>query len=198
MKLSQILHLTLIGSILIFSLTLIGKGTYMQAKAHFAQYLIMQAWEQTLEDSQPHKPWSWADTYPVSKMTFIAEGEESTSQRVLYVLAGASGRNLAFGPAELDINSQKRGGNRVIAGHNDTHFSILSGVKTGRQIRLQDASGNEQLYRVTETLVVHESDTRVLEPSNDKLLTLITCYPFNSLEVGGALRLVVKAEAVIG
>jgi len=176
----------------------------MQAKAHFAQYLIMQAWEQTLNDRQAHKPWSWADTYPVSKLTFLPAANEplidESVNHSLYVLAGASGRNLAFGPAELNLNSRAldgdQNGNRVIAGHNDTHFAMLNGVKKGWLIQLQDVNGREELYRVTETAIVHESDTGVLAPSDSRLLTLITCYPFNSVEVGGDLRLVVKAEAI--
>jgi len=210
MRVPHVLHLTAIVTLLVASLCLIGKGAYMQAKAHFAQYLIMQAWELTLKDRQAHKPWSWADTYPVSKLTFLPAANDpqidAGPDNSLYVLAGASGRNLAFGPAELNVNSREltgnlsgnTRGNRVIAGHNDTHFAILDGVKKGRLIQLQDANGKEVIYRVTGTNIVHESDTRVLAPSDDRLLTLITCYPFNSVEVGGELRLVVKAEAIAG
>ncbi len=206
MRFSGVLHLIAIVTLLVVSTSLIGKGVYMQAKAHFAQYLIMQAWEQTLKDRQVHKPWSWADTYPVSKLTFLPAANDSvidsSLDSSLYVLAGASGRNLAFGPAELNLNSRELGssdsGNRVIAGHNDTHFAILNGVNKGRLIQLQDATGKEVMYRVTGRTIVHESDIRVLAQSDERLLTLITCYPFNSVEVGGELRLVIKAEAIAG
>ncbi len=206
MRVPRVLHLIAIVILLVVSMSLIGKGVYMQAKAHFAQYLIMQAWEQTLKDRQAHKPWRWADTYPVSKLTFLSaandSGNDASSEHSLYVLAGASGRNLAFGPAELNVNALESGGhysgNRVIAGHNDTHFAILNGVKKGQLIQLQDANGKEVVFRVTRTAIVHESDTGVLAPSDERLLTLITCYPFNSVEVGGELRLVVKAEAIAG
>jgi len=207
MRVPAVVHLAAIGILFVVSSSLIGKGVYMQVKAHFAQYLIMQAWEQTLKDRQAHKPWRWADTYPVAKLTFLPAANDSTIDAnlddSLYVLAGASGRNLAFGPAELNVNSRELGGNlsgnRVIAGHNDTHFAILNGVKKGQLIQLQDANGKVIVFRVTRIAIVHESDTGVLAPSDDnQQLTLITCYPFNSIQVGGELRLVVKADAIAG
>ncbi len=171
----------------------------MQAKAHFAQFLIQQAWQQTLIDQKPHKPWSWADTYPVAKLTLLADGGEGKYRKSepLYVLSGASGRNLAFGPATLDgAGLDAFEGSRVIAGHNDTHFSILNGIKPGQKINIQSADEHEQLFRVTSTQIVHESDVYQLEPIHSQQLTLITCYPFNRLESNGALRLLVKAVPV--
>lgn len=175
----------------------------MQAKAHFAQYLIEQAWQRTIKDQQPHKPWSWADTYPVAKLSFVEEqqGNESSDERFegrsMYVLEGASGRNLAFGPVHIQDGSIRKGNsNRIMAGHNDTHFSILEGVKRGKLIKLLDSNGSEVIYQVIETQIVHESDTQVLAPSTAKQLTLITCYPFHALRAGGPLRFIVHAEAI--
>lgn len=182
--------------------TLLGKGLYMQAKAHFAQYLIEQAWTKTLEDGQSHKPWSWADTYPVAKLSFQQHSQVSHFDRIasndsLYVLAGASGRNLAFGPG-LVLSSAGAGdsGNTVIAGHRDTDFSILKDMTIGRQLSLQTASGKDILYQVVATEVVHESQTEFMAPSHDDRLTLITCYPFDALEGGAELRFVVQAIPV--
>ncbi|MFT5234942.1 MAG: sortase A [Shewanella sp.] len=197
------LHRIGVVTLLVVAVLFLGQGLYMQAKAHFAQYLIEQAWELSLKDQKPHKPWSWADTYPVAKLSFIEAGggndssHDGVEQSSMFVLEGASGRNLAFGPAEIQDGSIGRGNsNRIIAGHNDTHFSILEGVKRGRLIKLLDRNGTEVIYRVIKTQVVHQSDTRVLAPSTDKRLTLITCYPFDSLRTGGPLRFVVHAEVV--
>lgn len=192
----------------ILGLTFIGQGTYMQAKAYFAQFLIQQAWLQTLDDQLQHKPWSWADTYPVAKLEFIrpsgvrtqdlalkqAGSTEGNNNPSLYVLSGASGRNLAFGPARV-LSSAKinSGGNTVIAGHRDTHFSLLSTTKVGQLITLQNAEGVEVLYRVMETRVVHESDVSVMANVGKQKLTLVTCYPFESAVAGGPLRYVVTA-----
>ncbi|MGS0680145.1 class GN sortase [Shewanella sp. 125m-7] len=191
--------------LLIFGAGLVVHGGYMQAKAHFAQFLIQQAWQKTLQDRKPHKPWSWADTHPVAKLDFLSaipvqgdtKGEADSEGDSLYVLAGASGRNLAFGPAHMlstaNINAR---GNTVIAGHRDTHFSRLSGTKVGQLFRLQSASGKHLIYRVKEIKVVHESDTSVIQEYDQSLLTLVTCYPFGAEISGGPLRFVVQAVPI--
>ena len=175
----------------------------MQAKAHFAQYLIEQAWTKTLADGQSHKPWSWADTYPVAKLSIYRKQAAANSDieaelnDSLYVLAGASGRNLAFGPS-LVLSSAPAGqkGNTVIAGHRDTHFAILNGMAVGRRLSLQTLKGNNIIYEVVATQVVNETETQFMAPSDDNRLTLITCYPFDALQGGAELRFVVQAIPV--
>ncbi|ABN61350.1 class GN sortase [Shewanella baltica] len=192
----------LVVGLFLIGATLLGKGLYMQAKAHFAQYLIEQAWTKTLADGQSHKPWSWADTYPVAKLSIYREQAannhiEAELNDSLYVLAGASGRNLAFGPS-LVLSSAPAGqkGNTVIAGHRDTHFAILNGMAVGRRLSLQTLKGNHIIYEVVATQVVHETETQFMAPSDDNRLTLITCYPFDALQGGAELRFVVQAIPV--
>lgn len=192
----------LVVGLFLIGATLLGKGLYMQAKAHFAQYLIEQAWTKTLADGQSHKPWSWADTYPVAKLSIYREQAanndiEAELNDSLYVLAGASGRNLAFGPS-LVLSSAPAGqkGNTVIAGHRDTHFAILDGMTVGRRLSLQTLKGNHIIYEVVATQVVHETETQFMAPSDDNRLTLITCYPFDALQGGAELRFVVQAIPV--
>ncbi|MDX5996084.1 class GN sortase [Shewanella oneidensis MR-1] len=202
MTTKQIQILVLV-ELLLLGTTLFGKGFYMQAKAHFAQYLIEQAWAKTLIDGQSHKPWSWADTYPVAKLSIDQANmpthfDGPASNDSLYVLAGASGRNLAFGPG-LVLSSASAGerGNTVIAGHRDTHFAILKGMTVGRRLALQTAAGKEIVYQVVATKVVHESQTELMAPSDDNRLTLITCYPFDALQGVAELRFVVQAVPII-
>ncbi len=76
-------------------------------------------------------------------------------------------------------------------------FSILNGIEVGQKIKIQSANDHEQVFSVTSTQIVHESEVGILAPSISDQLTLITCYPFNRLEVGGALRFVVRAIPVL-
>ncbi len=180
----------------IVAIVFLFKGGYMQAKAHFAQFLIEQAWSDTLNDGKQHKPWSWADTYPVAKLQFVS-GQGQLQGQALYVLAGASGRNLAFGPATLMGANQLNGwGNTVIAGHRDTHFAHLKGVQPGQLLRVQDSSSATIDYRVVSIQIVAEADTRLLDGQEDLQLTLVTCYPFDSLSAQSRWRFVVIAEPV--
>jgi len=83
-------------------------------------------------------------------------------------------------------------GNVVLAGHRDTFFRPLRRIRPGDVIRLRaDAETFE--YRVESTNVVSPTDVQVLEPSNSRSLTLITCFPFEY--VGAAPnRFIVRAE----
>jgi len=88
-----------------------------------------------------------------------------------------------------------RSGNVAIAGHRDTFFRPLRNIRKDDEITLATLNGSYR-YRVDSTRVVEPEDTQVLEASDDAILTLVTCYPFNFL--GSApKRLVVRARRVV-
>ena len=166
-----------------------SNGIYIYAKAYFAEYLIAQAWQNTLDLREPQKPWHWADTWPVARLEFPSK---NTS---LIVLAGAHGSALAFGPGQLDGTVKfSQQGTKIVAGHRDTHFSLLEDIRLGELIRAQDELGNWKNYQVSHIDVI---DSRKHEWHYQKELSeihLITCFPFNTIVPGGPLRLVVVAE----
>lgn len=168
----------------------LGQAGYIQAKAWFAQVLIADAWSRTLEGEREARPWPWADTWPVARLRVPGRHAEA------YVLAGASGRTIAFGPGYMFGTAQPgERGNSVIGAHRDTHFAFLQWVRNGDLIELDTQGGTTVRYRVSNTEVVNKSDTRVLaQGSRTRELTLITCYPFNALKAGGPLRYVVTAR----
>jgi len=71
-------------------------------------------------------------------------------------------------------------GNVGLAGHRDTFFRTLRGVKPGDTIVLTTLSGSYE-YEVKSCEVVTPRDTRVLADSGSPALTLVTCYPFHYL-----------------
>ena len=68
-------------------------------------------------------------------------------------------------------------GNVVLAGHRDTFFRALEGVRAGDVITVRTPSRDFQ-YLVESTAVVPPTDVQVLEPTGGRTLTLITCFPF--------------------
>lgn len=83
-------------------------------------------------------------------------------------------------------------GNVALAGHRDTFFRALQNIHEGDEITLQTVSGLYR-YRVDFTKVVDPGEMRVLDNSDDALLTLVTCYPFSF--VGPApKRFIVRAH----
>ena len=83
-------------------------------------------------------------------------------------------------------------GNVVLAGHRDTFFRPLKGVRVGDTIVLTTRHGDFE-YVVESTAIVSPSYVAVLRPTVGRTLTLITCYPFSYL--GSAPdRFVVRAR----
>jgi len=165
----------------------LGQGGYLHAKAVLAQQLIKQAWQETLENLQQNKPWSWADTWPVGRLQIPAHDID------LYVLAGDSGSTLAFGPGHRFGSALPgQAGATLISAHRDTHFSFLKQLNTGDEILFQGVDGQWQHYQVSNSAVVNESS--VIVDSQNNTLALVTCYPFDAILPGGPLRFVVFAE----
>jgi sortase A len=112
----------------------------------------------------------------------------------LMILAGASGRTMAFGPGHLAGTPRPgEAGNSVISGHRDTHFAFLRELRVGDPILVERRDGERRRYVVRRTFVVDRRDTWVVEDAGDSRLTLVTCYPFEAIRPGGPLRYVVSA-----
>lgn len=165
-----------------------GEAAYIHAKAWVAQRLIAIAWDRSLATGAAVKPWPWADTFPVARLEAPRQG------MALMVLAGTSGRTLAFGPGHIDGTPLPGDpGNAVVSGHRDTHFSFLRELRSGDMLVVHSASGRVVRYVVSGIEVVRHKDVRVLLDTGDDRLTLVTCYPFDSVVPGGSLRYVVVA-----
>ncbi len=162
---------------------------YMLAKANLAQWLIGRVWDTSAVTAT--RPWPWADTHPVARLQI---------ERLAYnawVLNGASGRTLAFGPG-LAQGSAPPGtpGVTIIGGHRDSHFTVLQNVQLGDELRLQSADKRWHDYRI-DSISVADSRYEAISLSTDhNRLVLVTCYPFNALHAGGPLRYVVEAKAI--
>lgn len=171
------------------SATLLVFGLWIPLKAVVAQELLELAWAESQARQAETRPWPWADTWPVARLTVPELGDS------MIVLAGGHGESLAFGPGQV-LGSEGGPGPVIIAGHRDTHFDQLQYLETGSELRLQSRAGSWRQYRVHATRIVDSRseriDTRALA---DDVLILVTCYPFDSIDARGPLRYVVEARA---
>ena len=167
----------------------LGHAAYIQGKATLAQVLLERAWKTTLATGVSTKAWSWADTWPVARISF------PSLERSAIVLEEAGGEAMAFGPAHVAA-SAKPGANgvSVIGGHRDTHFSFIKDLKTGDEIVIQTPERTAVRYRVTGSAIVHAGASGIATRSKSQRLALVTCYPFDAVE-RGPLRYVVFAQA---
>lgn len=179
----------LVACLVCFGFWQFGHGAYIPAKAWLAQELMQRAWTQTGRGESKVTPWPWADTWPVARLT-ARSGEVD-----LIVLAGSSGRTLAFAPGHLSASSMPGEiGNTVIAGHRDTHFRFLKDVEPGELLKLESSEGVEHLYKVVAVDIVDSRKGRLLLDTDVAMLSLVTCYPFDARQAGGPLRYVVTAK----
>lgn len=170
-----------------FSVTLVAHSLWIPLKAELAQWLMHRTWQQVLAGDLQARPWPWADTRPAAILKAPRLGIEH------YVLEGNSGRNLAFGP--VLARSAAAGNDRVISGHRDTHFRFLQQLLPGDRISLQTPAGTEEYAVQNSEVIDSRLQQLVLEPTLHRL-SLVTCYPFDSLTAGGPLRYVVTALPV--
>ncbi|OYW06241.1 MAG: hypothetical protein B7Z61_03365 [Acidobacteria bacterium 37-71-11] len=85
-------------------------------------------------------------------------------------------------------------GNMALAGHRDSFFRALQGIQCQDTIRIVTLRRSYE-YVVDSTEIVGPEDTKVLDPTSETVLTLVTCYPFKY--VGNAPnRFVVRASLV--
>ena len=183
--------------VLLFSASLwqLATANWIQGKAILAQHLLNTSWNKTLASStladplKPviHKPWPWADTWPVAKL-IVPEYEIEQ-----IILAGDSGSSLAFGPGySLASAAPNTIGTTLISGHRDTHFKFLKDLKINDTIYLQTT--DETIgYQVYDLKIVNSKTFTLPSDGGENTLVLVTCYPFEALSSGGLLRYLVYA-----
>ena len=178
-----------VACLLCFGFWQLGQGAYIPAKAWLAQELMQRAWSRSTTGEIRVSPWPWADTWPVARLTTASDDVS------LIVLAGSSGRTLAFGPGHVSASALPgKPGNAVIAGHRDTHFQFLRDVRRGERLRIESPDGGEYLYEIVDTQIVDSRTGSLLLDTDAAILSLVTCYPFDAREAGGPLRYVVTAR----
>ena len=168
----------------------VGEGSWIYAKARLAQYLLRRAWSRSLAGESYVKPWPWADTWPIARLSVPSQGIDQI------VLEGAYGRTLAFGPGHLESSvAIGQPGTIILTGHRDTHFRFLERLRPGDVMTLQSRTGQWISFRVRDAQVVDSRIARIHTDTKDTQLILVTCYPFDAITAGGPLRYVVTAEA---
>ncbi|MGB5451135.1 MAG: class GN sortase [Sedimenticolaceae bacterium] len=178
----------LTATLLVAGAGFLARGAYIPAKAWLAQLLLETAWERRLDGDADARPWPWADTRPIARL------KQERLGIAQIVLAGTSGRVLAFGPGHVTGTARPgESGNVVISGHRDTHFRWLAGLQAADRLSLETDDGRSLRYEVARTSVHHENDVGLLNPLDGDQLRLLTCYPFDAVAPGTPDRFVVTA-----
>ena len=173
------------------------------ADAYVAQDIARQSLETITSVAAPERPFISAPATIQTPPPIIGNGAAIAALSIprvelsAVVLHGSDEQTLRRGPGHLEGTAMPgHVGNVVIAGHRDSFFRPLRKVRLGDDLFLDTPHGRLQ-YRVTWLRVVQPRDLSVIAPTDDEVLTLITCYPFWVL--GNAPdRFVVRATRVGG
>ncbi|SDD87403.1 class GN sortase [Aquimonas voraii] len=173
-------------SLLLASGVLLLQALWIPAKAELAQWLLARSWSAARATGVAQPPWAWADTRAVA---LLRRAGEDTGQ---IVLAGDSGRVLAFGPGWNPASAAPGGqGTVVISAHRDTHFAWLRDLGEGATLELEGLGGMRR-YRLRERHILDVRKHALAPDAGEDQLLLVTCWPFDAEEAGGPLRLVLR------
>ena len=166
-----------------------GDAAYIHAKAWLGQRLLLLAWNKAQATHSAVKPWPWADTHPVARLT-VPEHRVA-----LLLLAGANGRTLAWGPGHVEGTATPgMHGNAVVTAHRDTHFAFLRDLVPGDRIVVDTPAGIARRYRVERSFVADHRTLRLPADDGATTLALVTCYPFDAVDPRTPLRYAVIAR----
>ncbi|ACA19459.1 peptidase C60 sortase A and B [Methylobacterium sp. 4-46] len=172
-------------------LALLGQAGSIRAKGLLAQALLERAFARSLAaGGRPVRPWPWADTVPVARLTLLG--------RSLVALDASSGQALAFGPGHVPGTPEAgEPGTAVYAAHRDLHFRGLDRLRTGDPVAVTRRDGVRLRFRVTGTRVVRHDASGIDPHAPGRRLVLATCWPLDGA-TRGPLRLLVEAALIPG
>ena len=186
-------YIVTVAVLLAFGAWQVGGAVWIHGKALVAQMLLERGWYVRLagQGENAAKPWPWADTAPIGRMHVPRLKINQV------ILAGASGRTLAFGPGHLSGTALPGSrGHSIVSGHRDTHFTFLRDLIPDDEVHIQRSDGKNVIYRVTDHQIVDARLATFTDTPDRSTLTLVTCYPFDALDTSGPLRYVVFTESV--
>ena len=149
----------------------------------FNEHRVAAEWNPTTQPVDmslwsPQRVHAWQVTLALPRRVPLAILRIPRLHLEVPVLEGSDDETLNRGVGHIeDTAAPGTEGNAGIAGHRDGFFRGLKDVVEGDDITLETFSGSER-YRIVRTWIVDPSDVSVLEPTPQRAITLVTCYPF--------------------
>ena len=167
----------------------IAKASMQPIKAIIGQHYLEVAWKESLKANKLSKPWRSADFYMIGELTV----PKLNISRV--ILNNASGEAMAWGIGR--VNSVQFSKNRkpiILAGHRDSHMQFMSKLSIGDKIELIMSDRILKTFIISKTDITNKPELAISAQNTDnEILILTTCWPFNS-QKPGTERYIVTAE----
>ncbi|EIJ43839.1 sortase (surface protein transpeptidase) [Beggiatoa alba B18LD] len=178
---------TLIGLLVGFSVWQVSQQYMTYPQAWLTQGLMQTAWARTQASGRYVKPWPWAETWPLARLSIPQLNFEQI------VLAKASNDTLALGHLSSTVLPGEAG-NSVISVYHRNYARYMQALKNSDELVLEAPQNGQWRYRVSAIYVVDKTDTRFLAPSMHRRLTIISCYACSNGQDN--LRHVVVADEI--
>ncbi|MCB1509076.1 MAG: class GN sortase [Hyphomicrobiaceae bacterium] len=170
-------------------LVLIAEGLTIKARAAVGTVLLDRAFERALETGDAERPWPWADTRALARVSVPRLG----TSRV--ILEDVSGEALAWGAGHVGGTPLPGdAGTSVLAAHRDTHFAFLGSLEAGDRVEVLRADGRLAVFIVEGRRIARFDAPDIDVHSDTPRLVLSTCWPLDAT-VSGPLRLIIEAHA---
>ena len=164
-----------------------GNDVYVQAWV--AQSLLHTAWVRTQASGHQVKPWPWANTWPLARLSVPRFNVE----KIILSRASEGMSAFALGHSDSSVLPGELGNSVLNVMHREIHFGFLKALKPGDMLVLESLRSGRWHYQVSAIYIVDKADTYLVEPSLNRRLTLVSCYPYTDKD---NQRYVVVAEEV--
>lgn len=186
------MKLPLIGIIFSFVLALSSvwqftSSSLISLENMVTQGLLHTAWVRTQSSGHQVKPWPWAETVPIARLSIPS----LNTRHVILDYANQHLPEVAIAHANSSIPPGELG-NSILNVSQEGYESFLHLLKPGDALVLESVHSGLWRYRVSTIYVVEKTNTVLIEPSLNRRLTLVSCYRCNQQQ--SRLRYVVIAE----
>ncbi len=180
-----------VGGIIIILVLCTAVWQYDQSdsvQAWFVHFLLRAAWTRTKASGHPVKPWPGARTWPIARLSIPYLHIE----QIVLSQAGNGLSIFALGHSGSSVLPGDSGNSVLNIYYRDIFEMFLEKLKLGDTLVLESLRHGHWHYQISVVKIVNKKDTYWVEPSLNRRLTLISCYP--CLNVEEDLRYVVVAE----
>ncbi|TGO03114.1 hypothetical protein PN36_12430 [Candidatus Thiomargarita nelsonii] len=164
-------------------------GNSVSLTSWFAHSLLHTAWVREKASGQPVKPWPWANTWPIARISV----PHLDIEQFILSQAGEGMSVFALGHSTNSVLPGEIGNSVLNIYHRDTFVGFLKKLRKGDELVLESLGSGRWHYQVLDIRIVDKRNTRWIAPCLKRRLTLIGCYSCN---INEGSRYVVIAVAI--
>jgi len=163
-------------------------------QAWFVHFLLRAAWTRTKASGHPVKPWPGARTWPIARLSI----PHLNIEQIVLSQAGNGLSTFALGHAGSSVLPGESGNSVLNIYYRNIFETFLEKLKLGDTLVLESLRHGRWHYQIAEVKIVKKTNTYWVEPSLNRRLTLISCYPCLNVEEDKRYVVVAEEEAKEG